>query len=135
MDVTSNTNKTYTVGYDEDYQKIVDDYYNHTSSTWGIGTVTGTSTGTSISTGTFPYSGSGVSYPDWSKSYTLTADPELPEKVEELGKKVDKICHLLGIMADEPNEEDLENHKALKDACNRYKFLEKLILGKTSDAE
>ena len=46
-----------------------------------------------------------------------------------LSARIDKLEQAVGVLINEPTPEQLERHKTLKDAYNRYKFVEGLILG------
>jgi len=46
----------------------------------------------------------------------------------DIPQRLEKIEKLLGIISD-PTPEQLEQHRALKDAYNKYKLIEKLLLG------
>lgn len=47
-------------------------------------------------------------------------------------RDIKKAIHTLGILldSDEPSQEDLENHKTLREAYRKYKMIEALTLGK-----
>ena len=54
-----------------------------------------------------------------------TMDPPLTERIEKIEDNLKKIMERLSIL-DEPSEEQLEKSKMLKDAYNKYKFVEEL---------
>lgn len=54
-----------------------------------------------------------------------TMDPPLTERIKKIEDNLGKIMERLSIL-DEPSEEQLEKSKMLKDAYNKYKFVEEL---------
>lgn len=54
------------------------------------------------------------------------------KELADIPHRLEKIERLLGILTD-PTAEQLEQHCALKDAYNKYKLIEKLLLGDNSE--
>lgn len=61
----------------------------------------------------------GITFNDGSKTYRL----------EDLFYKMEKLEKIIGVLLEEPTPETLEQHRALKDAYEKYKMVERMILG------
>lgn len=61
----------------------------------------------------------------------------LREDMEKQLREIRKAIRKLGILldSDEPTEEQLKKHKALRDAYRKYKMIEKLTLGGEAEDE
>lgn len=55
----------------------------------------------------------------------LSIDPELLKRIDRMERGLEQIMERLAILND-PNPEKLAQHKILRDAYVKYKFLEKL---------
>lgn len=61
----------------------------------------------------------GITFNDGSKTHRL----------EDLFYKMEKLEKIIGVLLEEPTPETLEQHRALKDAYEKYKMVERMILG------
>ncbi len=64
--------------------------------------------------------------------YTISIDDGYNTKtynINDLFEKIEKLEKIVGALLSEPSVEKLEQHRALKDAYNKYKMVEALLLG------
>ena len=69
--------------------------------------------------------GTGLIYSDGVWQATVSIDPTLLEKIDNLERNMEKIMERMAIL-DEPDPKRLEEFKTLKDLYDKYKFADAL---------
>lgn len=68
----------------------------------------------------------------WTSTGTYS-DPSITvDYLEDIRSRLDKLEKIVGVLLEDPSPEKLEQHRALKDAYEKYKMLERLTLGEDS---
>ncbi len=85
-----------------------------------------------MSTGDVPNVGDGLIYSGSSSWQSVRLDPTVTEAIERLEKNMEKVMERLAIL-EEPDPKRLEEFKTLREAYDKYKFVDGLCGRKETD--
>lgn len=68
----------------------------------------------------------------WTSTGTYSGPSITVDYLEDIRSRLEKLEKIVGVLLEDPSPEKLEQHRALKDAYEKYKMIERLTLSEDS---